>query len=95
MQKKPSTSHRSRPSRASARTRDHKAERLHRSTSERRPLKIDEAAGWLSISRSTICGLLRSGDLSTIPIGRSVRLPHLDTHGKSFFVFTPRSEITN
>jgi excisionase family DNA binding protein len=38
-------------------------------------LRVSEAAGLLSVSRSTLYQLIGRGDLAVIKIGRSVRVP--------------------
>jgi len=43
--------------------------------SEQILVDIDEAAERLSIGRTTLYRLIRSGDIPTVRIGRSVRVP--------------------
>lgn len=38
-------------------------------------LRVDEAAAWLGVSRGLIYGLIASGDLPAVRLGRLVRIP--------------------
>ena len=42
---------------------------------ERLLLRVPEAAEWLSVGRSTVYELVQRGELPTVHIGRSVRIP--------------------
>jgi excisionase family DNA binding protein len=38
-------------------------------------IRVDDAARFLSIGRSTLCELIARGDIPTVHIGRAVRIP--------------------
>jgi excisionase family DNA binding protein len=38
--------------------------------------KAEQAAEFLNVSRSTVYGLLRTGELRSVKIGKSRRIPH-------------------
>jgi excisionase family DNA binding protein len=48
--------------------------------SQRLLLRPEEVAAMLSLGRSTIYELLRSGELSAVHIGRATRIPARDLH---------------